>query len=75
MEENQEFTDKKLSLVFGEGDAQLHRDMEAVHSALSDAKKYNLETEVVCWALMAMKADPEMSIEDAIWYGYNEWVK
>ena len=50
-------------------------EMEAVGVCLTEAAKYHLETEVVCWALKALKDNPNLTIIEAINIGLNEWVK
>lgn len=42
---------------------------------IEEAGKYGLIAEVVYFALRYMKNNPEVSIEDAISYGFYEWVK
>ena len=42
---------------------------------IEGARKYGLVPEVVYFALRYMKNNPESSIEDAIAYGYYEWIK
>lgn len=42
---------------------------------IEGAEKYGLVPEVVYFALRYMKNNPEVSIEDAISYGFYEWVK
>lgn len=42
---------------------------------LEEAAEAGLIAEVVVWALMAMKEDPAISVDDAIIVGYNEWIK
>ncbi len=42
---------------------------------LEEAAEAGLIAEVVVWALMAMKEDPTITVEDAINVGYNEWIK
>jgi hypothetical protein len=37
--------------------------------------KYGLVAEVVLYALKYMKDNPKSSIEDAMGYGFDEWVK
>ena len=49
--------------------------LEIVASYIEDANQYGLVPEVVYFALRYMKNNPEASIEDAISYGYYEWVK
>lgn len=40
---------------------------------INDAKQYGLEAEVIYSALLAMKENPSLSIEDAIAIGCDEW--
>ena len=42
---------------------------------LEVSREYNLEAEVVYFALNAMKKDRSLSIEEAMAYGFNEWIK
>jgi hypothetical protein len=49
--------------------------MQSVHDFLKSAKEWGLETEVVCWALQAMKNDPRLTLSQAMADGYYEWVK
>lgn len=42
---------------------------------LEEAKRHQLLTECVSQALLCMKDDPTLSIEKAMSYGFNEWVK
>jgi len=50
-------------------------DMEVISSYLLEAEEYGLLTEVVFYALKAMKEDPSISEAQAITMGYDEWVK
>jgi hypothetical protein len=50
-------------------------EIESVGKTLSEAGKYNLEAEVVLWALRHAQANPTASIEECMAEGYNEWVK
>ena len=42
---------------------------------LEVSREYNLEAEVVYFALNAMKKDRSLSIEEAMEIGFNEWIK
>ena len=53
----------------------IHQIMKSVRIALEDAKEYGLEVEVITWALKYLKEDPTISIDQAISYGYYEWIK
>ena len=50
-----------------------YNQMEAIKEALELAKKHNLETEVMCWAMKNLKANPKISIEEALRRGLKEW--
>jgi hypothetical protein len=49
--------------------------LDVVGTFIEDAGKYGLVSEVVYFALRYMKNNPEASIEDAMNYGYSEWIK
>ena len=51
------------------------KDLDIVHTFISEADKYNLVSEVVLFALTYMKDNPDSSIEDAMNHGYWEWCK
>lgn len=48
-------------------------DVEAVAAGLKVAEEHGMVVEVVCWAMKALKANPAMSIEEAINEGLYEW--
>jgi hypothetical protein len=50
-------------------------ELLVVADLLDEAKKYGLEAEVVYFALKYMKKNSDLSIIEAITYGYDEWVK
>lgn len=50
-------------------------DMEVISSYLLEAEEYGLLTEVVFYALKAMKENPQLTESQAIVLGYEEWVK
>jgi hypothetical protein len=50
-------------------------DLEVISNQLKQASKYGLEAEVVMTALMAMKRDSSLTIQEAIYIGYFEWIK
>lgn len=58
-----------------EGDPQIPMDMDAICNAMKAAKKYGLETEVIWSAMGALQGNPEQTIEEAIAYGLDEWIK
>jgi hypothetical protein len=50
-------------------------ELKAIHSILSEAKKYGLETEVIWSTLNSLKSDPTQTIVEAMENGMNEWIK
>jgi hypothetical protein len=54
---------------------EAHSLDEVVGWYIQAANEHGLVAEVVYFALKYMKNNPESSIEDAMNYGYNEWVK
>lgn len=42
---------------------------------IEEADKLDLVPEVVVWALMAMKEDNSISVNEAIRIGFEEWIK
>ena len=57
------------------GMSNSQREMEAVATALYRAAKDGLETEVILFAMRALKRDPSITIEQALNEGINEWIK
>lgn len=51
------------------------QELTAVLHILNEAKKYNLEVEIIHSALKLMKNDNNLSVADALWTGRNEWIK
>jgi hypothetical protein len=45
------------------------------YNTLAMASNHGLEAEVFISALKAIKENPELSIEDAMVVGYQEWIK
>jgi len=50
-------------------------ELDVISSYLAEASEYGLLTEVVFFALKAMKADPSLTEAQAVLIGYEEWVK
>jgi len=48
---------------------------ETVNTALKNASQYDLQVEVVIYALQYMKENPSLTVEQAITMGYDEWIK
>ncbi len=46
-----------------------------INRILEDSESEGLVTEVVLSALLAMKENNDLSIEEAIQIGYDEWIK
>jgi len=53
----------------------INNELDIVDVFVKDANKYNLVSEVVLFALKYMQDNPDKTIEDAMNYGYDEWVK
>jgi hypothetical protein len=50
-------------------------EIDIVDVFVKDAEKYGLVSEVVYFALKYIKENPDKSIEDAMNYGYWQWIK
>ena len=50
-------------------------ELNQVNTLLKTAQKHGLEAECVVFALRYMKIDPELTVVQAMSYGFNEWVK
>lgn len=50
-------------------------EFEAIQNALKGASEFDLQVEVVWYALKAIKENPRLTIEEAIEIGFKEWVK
>lgn len=55
--------------------SDISTELDIVYSFLKDARQYGLEPEVVLFALKYLQKKPDASIEDAMSYGFYEWVK
>lgn len=58
--------------------SNIGKDLETVSKIIqiiNEEGNYPLLPEVITWALLNMKKNPEMSISEAIISGYNEWIK
>lgn len=53
----------------------IHRSLDIVDHVLNEARDLGCETEVVTYALKAMKENPKLQISDAIVMSIEEWVK
>lgn len=54
---------------------QRENDMNAILLCLKGSRKYQLEVEVVYTAMKYLQNNPNISIEDAIHNGFEEWIK
>jgi hypothetical protein len=50
-------------------------EKDIVYAFIRDAQKYDLVSEVVYFALKYIQDNPDTNIEDAMNYGYMEWIK
>jgi hypothetical protein len=57
------------------GDTDYNQDVENINNILGHALVHDLEGEVMLAALIAMKENPTLSIQNAIQIGFDEWVK
>lgn len=53
----------------------LQLELLNVSNALDFSKERGLESEVFLWSLKAMKENPNLTIEEALISGVNEWIK
>lgn len=49
--------------------------MDAVKNGLEIASEYNLEVEVVVFAMKALKENNKLTISEAMSIGIDEWIK
>ncbi|MCK9436756.1 MAG: hypothetical protein M0Q12_06065 [Synergistaceae bacterium] len=55
--------------------ADIIRELEIVSVTLEKAKKYNLESEVVLFAIKSALCKDNSSVEGCIKAGLDEWIK
>jgi hypothetical protein len=55
--------------------AESLNELATIRSCLDSAGEYGLQGEIVWNALLIMKANPDYTVEQAITFGHNEWVK
>lgn len=53
----------------------IERTMDEVEVYLNQAKEHKMDLEIVVWALKAMKDNPDITIEEAMKRGYDDWIK
>ena len=56
-------------------DKEIVEEMKAISDMLDTALEYELEVEVIYWALKYMKEDPKVTPAQAFALGVAEWVK
>lgn len=56
-------------------DEIMQKNWRAAENAIKWSEEDGLLTEVFIWSLMAMKANPELEIHEAIQEGFDEWDK
>ena len=54
---------------------EILEEMNIADSILRIANDYGLSTEVFIFAVKAMKENPNLSIIEAMYTGYDEWIK
>lgn len=67
--------DEKQLEVNKDLDKKLKSELLTIGESLQCAGEYNLLVEVVWSALHYLKANPSKSTNEAIEFGFNEWVK
>jgi hypothetical protein len=55
--------------------SEVMNSLQLIDNHIKDAEQDGLVAEVVLYALQYMKSNPHSSIEDAMNYGYYEWIK
>lgn len=55
--------------------SEIHDTLRTAALIMEEAKQFGVEPEVMMWAVMFMKDDPSLSVEQAIILGSNEWIK
>jgi hypothetical protein len=53
----------------------IFRSLSLISEYLEAAREYNVEAEVVYFALKEMKNDNTISSQDAMERGFNQWIK
>lgn len=58
-----------------EEQSEIGKQLDSVAETLKFASEYGLECEVILFALLAMKDNPLLSIDEALIIGESEWIK
>lgn len=56
-------------------EVNISEQLDTVQEVLSVSGRFNLQAEVVYWALKYMKENPTITPIDALMLGVSEWVK
>lgn len=51
----------------------VEEDLKLINNALNIASSERLEAEVILWAFYAIQSNPQLSIEEALEAGLEEW--
>ena len=54
---------------------EIVQSTQEVAAALEIAKAYNLEAEVITWAMTELKMNPKLEIAEALKLSVQEWLK
>lgn len=54
---------------------KIKQEFNIIKEALEDALENNVQVEVIHSALKYMKQDPKISISEAIYLGYEDWIR
>jgi len=73
MENKNNLDDIKIQNTFLEASAEQERMINVIYAALTLAGKFNLEAQVILSSLQTLKRHPNISIEDAIHAGLEDW--
>lgn len=55
--------------------SEIHDTLRTAELILEEARQFGVEAEVMTWAVIYMKEDPTMTVEEALICGSNEWIK
>jgi predicted RNA methylase len=54
---------------------KIKQEFIVIKEALEEASENNVQVEIIHSALKHMKQDPKISISEAIFLGYEDWIK
>jgi hypothetical protein len=55
--------------------SEMHDTLRTAAVIMEEAKQFGVEAEVMMWAVIFMKDNPSLTVEQAIVLGSNEWIK